>query len=208
MIRAQRDSSSGRAVTVTSLVLTVWMGSDCRCERMGQRDYCRYFTKVRRGCSRRRWAIDDKGAGTESVPWLETMGWQRYLGALERGSLLSLVAAPDEKQETVLATICQALDELLEHCQQTVTDRAGYYARMEAVRTEQSQTKYWPLQAYIDRMTVTDYARPWKVMVALFYRTRGPQKRGVPKYRLSKDQRRQLTNLTRVARRGMTYKRE
>ena len=52
---------------------------------------------------------------------------------------------------------------------------------MEVMRSEAKQTKYRPLQPYMDPNAIKDYARPWKQIVTLFVRMRGREQEG-PKY--------------------------
>ena len=71
---------------------------------------------------------------------------------------------------------------MLYHCQQTVKKHAGYFLRIEVMRSEAKQTKYRPLQPYMDPEAMKDYARLWKQIVAFFVRTRARQDQG-PVYR-------------------------
>ena len=71
---------------------------------------------------------------------------------------------------------------MLHHCQQTVKKHAGYFLRIEVMRSEAKQTKYRPLQPYMDPEAIKDYARLWKQIVAFFVRTRARQDQG-PVYR-------------------------
>ena len=75
---------------------------------------------------------------------------------------MQLVEEPNEEEEPLVHIVWQAMDRMLRRSQQTVIEQAGYFMRMEAVRTEARQTKYRPLQPYMDAASVTDHARPWK----------------------------------------------
>ena len=44
---------------------------------------------------------------------------------------------------------------------------------MEVMRSKTKQTKYRPLQPYMDPNAMKNYARPWKQIVVLFIRMRG-----------------------------------
>ena len=128
--------------------------------------------------------IQGREEGSEFVPWLETMGWKAHLEGLDREDLLDSVADPDEEREPLVAVVWKGMEEMIEHCQWTTDKKVGYFIRMEAVRTEAAQTKYQPLQAYMDRASIVDHARPWKQMVAFFVCMQGRENEG-PKYRLN-----------------------
>ncbi|KAL2044592.1 hypothetical protein ABVK25_012339 [Lepraria finkii] len=91
------------------------------------------------------------------------------------------------------------MDEMIRHCQQTVIHRVGVSVRMEAIRTEKHQTRYQPLQAYMDGQSIQQYSRPWKQMVMFIGRTQGPCEWTVPKYKLRGRQRTVWRRLMRLA---------
>ena len=144
--------------------------------------------------------IEDRQEGTEYVPWLETMGWPTYLQGLDRQGLLDLVDTPHAEEEPLVAIIWDAMNVMLHHSQQTVRKHAGYFLRMEVVRSEAQQTKYRPLQPYMDPDTLEDYARPWKQIVALFVRMRGGEQEG-PKYRFQGPEQTYFREMIKRARR-------
>ena len=143
--------------------------------------------------------IQDRQEGTEFVPWLETMGWPAYLKGLDRQALMALVKTPNAEQEPLVAIIWDAMDSMLRHSQQTVKKHAGYYLRMEVVRSEAKQTKYRPLQPYMDPDAVKDYARPWKQIIAMFVRMRGRENEG-PKYQFRQAEQKQFDAMMKRAR--------
>ncbi|KAL2044591.1 hypothetical protein ABVK25_012338 [Lepraria finkii] len=87
----------------------------------------------------------------------------------------------------------------MRHCQQTVIHRVGVSIRMEAIRTEKHQTRYQPLQAYMDGQSIQQYSRPWKQMVMFIGRTQGPCEWTAPKYKLRGRQRTAWRCLMRLA---------
>ena len=89
---------------------------------------------------------------------------------------------------------------MFHHCQQTVKNQAGYYLRMEVVRSEAKQTKYRPLQPYMDPDAFQDYARPWKQMMVLFVRMRGREDEG-PRYRFREREQKYFGEIIQRARR-------
>ena len=46
------------------------------------------------------------------------------------------------------------MDEMIKHCQHTATTRVSIFVRFEAVRTEKHQTRYQPLQGYMNTKLV------------------------------------------------------
>ena len=159
----------------------------------------RLVREARQRARERRDIVEENEAGTEVTPWLERVGWPRYLKGIGRKELLALIAPPDEESEPLVSTIWKAMDELVKHCQHTVVTKAGYYMRMEVVRTEKAQTKYRPLQRYMDRDSVTQHALPWKQMVAMFVRTRGREQEE-PRYKFNKREEEELSRMVRRAR--------
>ena len=145
-------------------------------------------------------AIQDREEGTEFIPWLETMGWPTYLAGIDRKELMQLVETPDPEQEPLVAIIWEAMGDMLQHCQQTTKEQAGYFLRIEVVRSEARQTKYRPLQPYMDPKAMKDYARPWKQIVAFFVRTRGRENEG-PKYQFQRREQECFRKMMRKARR-------
>ena len=73
---------------------------------------------------------------TEFILWLETMRWPAYLQELDRQELMGLVEPPNTEEEELVGIVWDAMDGILQHCQQTVKQQAGYFLRMEAVRSE------------------------------------------------------------------------
>lgn len=91
------------------------------------------------------------------------------------------------------------MNDMLHHCQQTVKKHAGYFLRIEVVRSEARQTKYRPLQPYMDPEAMKDYARPWKQIVAFFVRTRARQDEG-PVYRFRGQEQTRFDDIIKRAR--------
>ncbi|KAL8819264.1 MAG: hypothetical protein Q9223_002272, partial [Gallowayella weberi] len=144
--------------------------------------------------------IQDRQEGAEYVPWLETMGWPTYLEGLDRQGLMDLVETPDAEHEPLVSIVWDAMDSMLRHSQQTVKKHAGYYLRIEVVRSEAKQTKYRPLQPYMHANAVKDYARPWKQIVAMFVRMRGRESEG-PKYQFRAFEQKHFNEMIKQARR-------
>lgn len=100
------------------------------------------------------------------------MGWPTYLQGLDRQELMDLVKTPDAAEQPLVAIVWDAMNDM------TVKKHAGYFLRIEVVRSEAKQTKYRSLQPYMDPEAIKDYARPWKQIFASFVRTRARQDEG------------------------------
>ena len=87
------------------------------------------------------------------------MGWPIYLRGLDRQELIGLVKTPDAAEEPLVAIVWDAINNMLHYCQQTVKKHAGYFLRIEVMRSKAKQTKYHPLQPYMDPEAMKDYAR-------------------------------------------------
>ena len=160
-----------------------------------------------------KWAEVEKKARTtiqegerdEVNPWLERTQWQPYLVGLERSELLECVEEPDsdprKEKEPVEAAIWEAMDGLARFSQASVVDRIGVFVRMEAIRTEKHQTRYQPLQPYMDEKSIGDHARPWKQILMFFARTQREHEWESPKYRFTRRQREAWEALVEQAKR-------
>ncbi len=148
-----------------------------------------------------KWAEVEKKARTtiqegerdEVNPWLERTQWQPYLVGLERPDLLVCIEEPNSdpkrEEEPVEAAIWEAMDGLARFSQASVVSRIGVFVRMEAIRTEKHQTRYQPLQPYMDEKSIGDHARPWKQILMFFARTQREHEWPSPKYRFTRRQR-------------------
>ncbi|KAJ9634897.1 hypothetical protein H2199_008761 [Coniosporium tulheliwenetii] len=146
-----------------------------------------------------------EGEEDEVNPWLERTQWQPCLGGLQRPELLGCVREPtvaepdrdrrsrreaeEEPDEPVERAIWEAMDELARISQASVIERVGVFVRLEAIRTEKHQTRYQPLQPYMDEKSIGDHVRPWKQMLMFFARTQKEHDWRSPKYRFTRRQR-------------------
>ena len=81
------------------------------------------------------------------------------------------------------------MDGLARVSQASVVERTGIFVRMEAIRTEKHQTRYTPLQAYMDEKSIKERSRPWKQILMFFARTQREHRWKSPKYRFTQQQR-------------------
>ncbi|KAG9385482.1 RecQ Superfamily II DNA helicase [Pyrenophora tritici-repentis] len=132
-----------------------------------------------------------EGERDEVNPWLERTQWLPYLVGMERPDLLACieepVAEPDARQEQqaepVEAAIWAAMDGLARFSQASIIDRIGVFIRLEAIRTEMHQTRFQPLQPYMDKDAIVKHTRPWQQMLMFFARTQKEHAWKSPKYR-------------------------
>jgi hypothetical protein len=137
------------------------------------------------------------GEKDEVNPWVERTQWLPYLVGMERPELMACVeepvAEPDPRQEQqaepVEAAMWAAMDGLARLSQTSVINRVGVFVRLEAIRTEKHQTRYQPLQPYMDEKSISDHARPWQQMLMFFARTQREHAWKSPKYRFTRRQR-------------------
>ena len=94
--------------------------------------------------------VKNRQQGIEVQPWLEKTGWPKYLKELNRQKLMDSVKIPNAKEKSLKLIVWDATGKMLRHSQATAKKKAGYYLRMEVVRSEVHQTRYRSLQAYID----------------------------------------------------------
>jgi hypothetical protein len=89
------------------------------------------------------------------------------LVGIERPDLLACIEEPvtdpdprqEEEAEPVEAAIWAAIDRLARFSQASVIDRISVFVRLEAIRTEKHQTRFQPLQPYIDKEAIVKHTR-------------------------------------------------
>ncbi|KAF3032558.1 hypothetical protein E8E12_001438 [Didymella heteroderae] len=129
--------------------------------------------------------------------WLERTQWLPYLVGMERPELLACieepVADPDPRQEQqaepIEAAMWAAMEGLARFSQASVIHRIGVFVRLEAIRTEKHQTRFQPLQPYMDQKSIGDHTRPWQQILMFFARTQREHAWKSPAYRFTRRQR-------------------
>jgi RecQ family ATP-dependent DNA helicase len=141
------------------------------------------------------------GERDEVNPWLERTQWLPYLVGMERPELMACIEEPvaeldprgrhgdEQRAEPVEAAMWEAMDGLARFSQASVVRRIGVFVRLEAIRTEKHQTRYQPLQPYMDEQSIVKHVRPWQQMVMFFARTQREHAWKSPKYRFTRRQR-------------------
>ncbi|RYO48247.1 hypothetical protein AA0116_g12773 [Alternaria tenuissima] len=130
---------------------------------------------------------------------------------MERPDLLACVKEPvadadprkDEAAEPVEAAIWAAMDGLARFSQASVMDRIGVFVRLEAIRTEKHQTRFQPLQPYMDEQSIVEHVRPWQQLLMFFARTQREHTWKSPKYRFTRQQREAWETLVEEAERSV-----
>ncbi|KAK3077427.1 hypothetical protein LTS18_010292, partial [Coniosporium uncinatum] len=148
-----------------------------------------------------------EGEKNEVNPWLERTSWQDYLKNLERPDLLACIEEPivDEGQSAqnmvnqgqnmasdgedaavgwgaIEVEIWKAMGGMIRFSQESVTERVGVFVRLEAIRTEKHQTRFQPLQPYMDEHAFAKHTQPWRQMVMFFARAQREHEWASPKY--------------------------
>jgi superfamily II DNA helicase RecQ len=151
------------------------------------------------------------GERDEVNPWLERTQWLPYLVGIERPDLLACIEEPvtdpdprkEEEAEPVEAAIWAAMDGLARCSQASVIDRIGVFVRLEAIRTEKHQTRFQPLQPYMDKEAIVKHTRPWQQMLMFFARTQKEHAWKSPRYRFTRRQREAWEALVEQAEQGV-----
>ena len=156
------------------------------------------------------------GERDEVNPWLERTQWLPYLIGTERPELLACIEEPvaepdpgqDQHAEPIEAAIWRAMDDLARFSQASVIDRVGVFVRLEAIRTEKHQTRFQPLQPYMDEKAIVNHVRSWKQILMFFARTQQEHTWKSPKYRFTRRQREAWEALVEEARRSTELEEE
>jgi hypothetical protein len=132
-----------------------------------------------------------EGERDEVNLWLERTQWLPYLVGMERPELLACieepVAEPDPRQEEqqaepVEAAMWEAMDGLARFSQASVIYWIGVFVRLEAIWTEKHQTRFQPLQPYMDEKLINEHVRLWQQVLMFFARTQRGHLWKSPKY--------------------------
>jgi hypothetical protein len=73
------------------------------------------------------------------------------------------------------------------------------FVRLEAIRTEKHQTRYQPLQPYMDKEAIIKHTRPWQQVLMFFARTQKEHALKSPQYQFRRRQREAWEALVREA---------
>jgi hypothetical protein len=72
--------------------------------------------------------------------------------------------------------------------QGSVIKRVGVFVRLEAIRTEKHQTRFQPLQPYMDKDAIVKHTRPWQQVLMFFARTQKEHTWKSPGYKFTRQQ--------------------
>ncbi|KAG9382290.1 Dimer-Tnp-hAT domain containing protein [Pyrenophora tritici-repentis] len=109
------------------------------------------MAKAWQDIERRAQTTIQEGERDEVNPWLERTQWLPYLVGMERPDL------QEQQAEPVEAAIWAAMDGLARFSQASIIDRIGVFIRLEAIRTEMHQTRFQPLQPYMDKDAIVKH---------------------------------------------------
>ncbi|KAI9374464.1 hypothetical protein BJX61DRAFT_540811 [Aspergillus egyptiacus] len=149
------------------------------------------------------------GEINDANPWLRMTRWAEYLQGVDPSDLLAIstVANPEEWStavkrdlEAVVQVLQQTMAQLVRKSQQTV-QHCSHAIRIEAVRTETSQTPYQPLMAYMNPDQIQKHVQPWQQVLGFIARTQAgwPWKARKPEYGMTARQRRYWQRLRGLA---------
>jgi hypothetical protein len=137
-----------------------------------------------------------EGEMDEVNPWVERTQWLPYLVGMERADLMACIEEPVAKQdprsdneaEPVESAIWAAMAGLTRFSQASVIKRVGVFVRLEAIRTEKHQTRFQPLQPYMDQEAIVKHTRPWQQVLMFFARTQKEHAWKSPGYKFMRRQ--------------------
>jgi hypothetical protein len=120
-----------------------------------------------------------------------------YLVGIERPELIACIEQPvaepnarqEQQAEPVEAAMWAAMDGLARFSQASVIHQIGVFVRLEAIRTEKHQTRFQPLQPYMDQKSIGVHIRPWQQIVMFFARTQREHAWKSPRYQFTRRQR-------------------
>jgi len=78
---------------------------------------------------------------------------------LNREELIASMDKPDPETESIAIVIWDAMNSLIQHCQQSMISRVGVFVRMKVIRIEKHQTRYQSLQPYMNAKGLSNYSR-------------------------------------------------
>jgi hypothetical protein len=139
------------------------------------------------------------GEKDEVNVWLERTRWESYLKGYNREELLAAVEKPDSnpgKEEQFEEIVWKTMTEVAMTSQETVS-KSGVFVRMEAIRTEEHQTRYTPLETYWDSESLDRRAQPWRQVLMFFMRSRGNPDWRVPPFKFTRAQMRAFKSLVK-----------
>jgi hypothetical protein len=115
---------------------------------------------------------------------------------MERADLMACIEEPvakpdprsDNEAEPVESAIWAAMAGLTRFSQASVIKRVGVFVRLEAIRTEKHQTRFQPLQPYMDQEAIVKHTRPWQQVLMFFARTQKEHAWKSPGYKFMRRQ--------------------
>ncbi len=78
---------------------------------------------------------------------------------LNREELIASMNKPNLEAELIVIVIWDAMNSLIQHCQQSMVSRVDVFVRMKTIRIEKHQTRYQSLQSYMNVKELSNYSR-------------------------------------------------
>ena len=116
----------------------------------------------------------------DANPWLRMTRWAEYLQGIDPSDLVAISTMAETRApgsataeidtDAVVHVLQETMAQLVRKSQQTV-QHCGHAIRIEAVRTETSQTPYRPLMAYMNPDQIQKHVQPWQQVLGVIART-------------------------------------
>ena len=116
--------------------------------------------------------VIQKNEINEINSWLKRVEWHTYLMRLNREELIASMNKPNPEAEPIATVIWDAMNSLIQHCQQSMVSRVDVFVRMKTIRIEKHQTRYQSLQSYMNVKELSNYSRSWKQILMFTIRTK------------------------------------
>ncbi len=78
---------------------------------------------------------------------------------LNREELIASMNKSDLETEFIVIVIWDAMNSLIQRCQQSMVSRIDVFVRMKVIRIEKHQTRYQSLQSYMNVKELSNYSR-------------------------------------------------
>ena len=157
--------------------------------------------------------VIEAGEMDEANPWLRRTQWPQYLQGLNGHDLLILIEPPSlvgdlrarhptarhptarhptaprdplesNQEDLQLLAIWEAMAGLIQ-TSQVVASQQGNLIWMAAIRTEQHQNRYQPLQAYMNQESIQHHMLPWQQIIMFFACTQMEPTEETPGYQFT-----------------------
>jgi len=131
--------------------------------------------------------------------WLKRVEWHTYLMRLNREELIASMNKSNFKIELIIIIIWDAMNSLIQHCQQSIISRIDVFICMKIIRIEKHQTRYQSLQSYMNVKELSNYSWSWKQILMFMIQIKRAHDWVSLKYKFNKTQHHMWKQLLIVA---------